>query len=322
MIVYFKPVYGCNMRCSYCIVKNMEENKKTSLDFVLDLLSRYPDKTHVIFHGGEPTLKRPEYYKEIIISLKKRGFTFSMQTNLNIRNIEEWLEVFRELEYVSTSNDVVNRERKGMDEELWDKNVKFLLSRNIPVQVIITLHARNVSHIDAMKKFIMRYADYRSLFSFRVNYIKPYLDRTTELLIPPGSYAKVVIELDKFIRQKDLKVEFETIKSYAKALHQDISTECNLTSLCFNEYTMIDGEGRRFICSGLEELNISAPHTDRYFYLQQHDCKDCELFQHCQGGCVIDSITFYNNAYKKTPYCEDHKLIFKYVKQLNIQQSP
>jgi len=309
MIVYFKPTYACNMGCEYCIVKNVDNIKPPNIEYSYALLESYPKGTHIIFHGGEPTLLPVNYYHNIVDKFKDK-YTFSMQTNLMIKKIDEWIELFKKLEYISTSNDFINTLRLKGDYELWDNNLKKLLENNIEVQVIVTLTPANLNSVNKIKKFFEKYKDYTNLISIRINYVKPV---GCNIKLNEGDYSKFLIQLHRELPQYARVENFNEIITFLK--EGSSNNRCMFTSLCFNDYQMVDGEGNKYTCSGLEELKVKVPSVDRYIYLQENDCKGCKWWNLCQGGCVIDAISSYGTPYKKTFMCQDYKNIFEYFSQ-------
>lgn len=305
MIVYFKPTYQCNINCSYCIVKNVDDPFKEN---PVEFLSQYTENSHVIFHGGEPTLKPAAYYNEILDRLGDK-YTFSFQTNLIIKDIERWIPIFRRVEYISTSNDFDNIERKGMDVDLWEKNFKVLMENEIFTQIIITLHKNNIHTFkEKLDEFIKKFSDYTNHFSIRLNYLKPVLPETRSMILEKGQYASAIIEL---YEEYDNKIKIENVADYKelKFLMEEgkLSTKCMYSSLCYNDY-----RHHKYTCSGLEDLGVEKPYIERFDYLRENDCNGCEYFPVCQGGCVIDSLTYYNTAYKKSFICSDYKILFDY----------
>lgn len=313
MIVYYKATFACNLGCSYCIVKNMEAISRPSPEESINHLKTYPIGSHIIFHGGEPTLIGPEFYEKVINGLDGRNYSYSIQTNLQIRDIDKWIRVFKKLDYISTSDDFINTEREGMDAEMLWRNIRYLLANGIQVQVIITLHKSNLNALEVIEdRLRLLREEERARVSLRVNYVKPYMDRARDILLEKGEYADFVIKLDRMLKQKFAEVEFSTIEDYRKALQRDGTNPCMLTSLCFNRY-VADASGERYVCSGLEELKVKHYPADRIYRLYSGECAGCEFFHSCQGGCIIDGLVRDGSAYRKTIMCEDNKKIFKYL---------
>ncbi len=305
MIVYFKPTYQCNMNCSYCIIKNVDEPFK---DNPVEFLSQYNENSHIIFHGGEPTLKPVSYYEEILDRLGNK-YTFSFQTNLIIKDIDKWIPIFKRVEYISTSNDFDNIERSGMDVKLWESNFKRLMEEQVSTQIIITLHKNNIKTFkDELLRFFDKFKCYKEKFSIRLNYLKPVIPETKSMLLSQGEFANAIIDIYQSF-EGQLRIEnvedFKELKAYME--EGRLSTKCMYSSLCYNDY-----RHHKYTCSGLEDLRIEKPFIDRFDYLRDNDCKGCEYFSICQGGCVIDSLTFYNTAYKKSYICYDYKILFDY----------
>ena len=108
--VIFRPTNNCNLRCSYCYDKNnhtsnTKEIIKLSTDIfkkeennilnALSILYKDEKEPHIIFHGGEPLLIKPEILDIFCDKLKKiHNLTFSIQTNGTLINTDV-IELFK-----------------------------------------------------------------------------------------------------------------------------------------------------------------------------------------------------------------------------------
>ena len=106
-----KVTEKCNSNCYYCDVVRKEKTGQTmpldTLETVFKRVDEYlrghpEDRVEVLWHGGEPLLPGPDYYRTAIsffnkyCSETKNRVNHSIQTNLTCFN-EEFVDIFRSL---------------------------------------------------------------------------------------------------------------------------------------------------------------------------------------------------------------------------------
>ena len=74
-----------------------------------------------------------------------------------------------------------------------------------------------------------------------------------------------------------------------------------------------------FNVGNINEISISEAFKSAYrkeiesrtSYLQEHDCKGCEYFKICHGGCPLDGWNANNTILSKTEWCLSRKYFLK-----------
>lgn len=101
MDLIIKVTERCNFACTFCSSPNIAENAHKDLDLekVYKFLDRYPDTNTIIMNGGDPLLRDPQYYWDIIDYLDSKGMgqtTLAFTTNLwdFYNNPEKWVNLF------------------------------------------------------------------------------------------------------------------------------------------------------------------------------------------------------------------------------------
>jgi uncharacterized protein len=60
--------------------------------------------------------------------------------------------------------------------------------------------------------------------------------------------------------------------------------------------------------------------------IRQEDCLDCEYLSMCHGGCPVRAFSVYGSMYRKDPYCDVYKSVFRRVSEaaatLALRRSP
>ncbi len=139
--IYLKPTNYCNIDCEHCYLPESVRAEKLVMDesglrktarFARDLMNlERHDGIHFIWHGGEPMVLTPEYYRksneilhEELVGVK---FSQSIQTSL-IPYRKEWSEVISEIfdGHIGSSVDFTQRSIKSSPDaylKLWMEKV-------------------------------------------------------------------------------------------------------------------------------------------------------------------------------------------------------
>jgi uncharacterized protein len=102
----------CNLNCSYCYMYNLGDKtylnqpKFMSIETIKAFANQFELHSNIagikyaqiVFHGGEPLLLNPEYFKNCVTIIKETvpnvEFSFTVQTNGVLLN-QEWFDVFK-----------------------------------------------------------------------------------------------------------------------------------------------------------------------------------------------------------------------------------
>ena len=87
-----------------------------------------------------------------------------------------------------------------------------------------------------------------------------------------------------------------------------------------------DGVHEDFLFGHIQETSLSELYScekarrirQRQSYLQQHDCKDCEYWEYCHGGCTFEAVNAFQDMYHRYPNCQERKELIHYLKTTGI----
>lgn len=167
MVVIFKPTHRCNLICQHCYVGDLRfEQKDMSLHEAHRILSKIPQHSEIIIHGGEPTLIGLSYLSSLTNRFQS-GMNFSMQTNLTIID-ETWVPFIRESlnGRISTSFDY-GKSLRPIDTHLWLNTIRMLAANEIKPYVVSMVWQGNQDDVPAAYPFFSDLG-----LSFRLNAIE------------------------------------------------------------------------------------------------------------------------------------------------------
>lgn len=140
--VYLKPTNYCTVGCEHCYLPEVTRANKFTMGretlaqtarMLIDMAKMEGHRNlHIIWHGGEPMMLKPEWYKEAIGVLDevigRDYYTQSFQTSL-IPYRSEWAELIHERfeSFIGSSIDFSQRKIKSSPEKymtLWMKKVE------------------------------------------------------------------------------------------------------------------------------------------------------------------------------------------------------
>lgn len=79
--------------------------------------------------------------------------------------------------------------------------------------------------------------------------------------------------------------------------------------------SILDGHARAHI------MRAMLCKQERSAYLRRRNCKGCEFFAICSGGCFIEAVIQNGEAYSRTPQCAANRQLFSHVKNA-LQGTP
>lgn len=160
----------CNLRCRYCYEFNdLSDPRFISIDqlhsvasFVAQFASLQGSRPKIVWHGGEPTLRGPEYFRSAREIFNQYGIgeaTNIIQTNL-LKCTKKEIELFGYMDFVSVSFDAFGSDRvkqNGVDvHDIVLKNIDHLKNCDINFGAINVLTSKNVRYIDKIVEFYTR----------------------------------------------------------------------------------------------------------------------------------------------------------------------
>lgn len=358
--VIAKPTRECNADCSYCCAPPDSGKYWTLNDFKRYFDSVVPelDKNAPvwIWHGGEPLLLDPKFYYDAASYARSiiPGIRFSVQSNLLAYSSKRWKHVFRDVfdGSVSTSYDPANHERtvKG-SAELYDKlfrdRLDAIISDGFRPLVLAVIHNDNISAALELYEMAKRSGN----FDLRFNYVYPAgRGAETNLKLMPKEYGQLLSDIFRDWSTGDSAVDIQPLSQMLDMSLGIDGPRCPWTRNCATSFLHIDPEGDLYTCgqmAGLEDkslcygnlndlssdpllrkrefkamLNgVPANKIRRREFDLPTDCKSCDHFKECKGGCQRDAALYGRGLGGKFYYCESWKRLFTEIK-LFIAENP
>jgi len=347
-VVIVKPTKACNAGCTYCAAPP-EVNGAGK--WTVDLWKQYFDKVQpglmagatIIWHGGEPMLMGPEFYKEAHAYAWERmpHLRFSMQTNLLLYNSKRWKELF-EVDMgggISTSFDPDQRHReyKGSTElytRLFMSRLEMAVDDGFR-PVVIGTYTEETIHT-AFEMYEWSLARKERGVPLRFNYRYPAGRAADEgAVLSPESYGRTLVALyDRWIREMPPFGIVPLDQMFMKTIGME-SSRCPWMKDCGGRFLEIEPNGDVYNCSDFADMGdkqysfgnldehdlahlMSSPAAvamRRRRYDLPQDCLTCPHFTECEGGCQRDSVLFGRGLGGKFYYCQSWKMVFNRIKE-------
>lgn len=314
----------CNLACSYCFEGNGQRKQKPHVKDInkafiehMPLLVDYIDqlyelndeqKTKIIFHGGEPTLIKPENISQLIEIEKSKNheIDWEMQTNGTLLN-EKYQDMIKKydigvgisLDGLKEHHDRYRVTKAGQGTfDLIVKHIDQLRSLHVRTGVLITITDNNVNDLRSIYDFLAKKG-----LSFSFNALYPTENKRASL--DAETFAYEICDLfDYWIADTSSQImiiNFEQIIEGLLKPEMGIPS-CNWQKDCSESFFAMDVDGNAFPCEhwvnnfdfcygnikdhSLEELHKGHSFfADRIKFLQEHECGNCSAFQLCYGGC-------------------------------------
>jgi len=186
-MLILKVTRDCNLRCSYCYVKNKDNFKGEMMEFdtfkiiIQRIISdrkknKYNGTFTLIFHGGEPLLLGVQKFMKFL-SYSSRAFkannivyNFGIQTNLTLIN-KELLTILHDFDVsVGVSFDGIRESNSARTEINTDKFEKYFLMLeefNIKYGFLIVVNQANIKNIEESIDYVL---NKYNISGIKVNY--------------------------------------------------------------------------------------------------------------------------------------------------------
>ncbi|MEM3986845.1 MAG: radical SAM protein [Candidatus Methanomethylicia archaeon] len=333
-----KPTFQCNVRrCRHCSV-GARESKNVSPEEVLFYINRFLEflkrvqievsSIEIIWHGGEPMVMGCDFYLSVSSLLerkfKKIEFIHGMQSNL-LSYSSKWKDVFSRIFNwrVGTSFDFYTTIRSYSEDTFLRVFTKFIDDSGAEGHVISMVTKENKDKIEKIVEKSYRYG-------FYVKFNKVYNAGNAsfgspDLFIDMSTYIEALIksiEVASSLGHAVLPYSYfeETVADPLRKL------KCNFSSYCFESIFHIDPYGNLYKCAVYSDLGF-APygnlvkdnldtivknflfHKIKVYASIPVECKNCNLFFICGGGCIAFR-EHLGDVSLKSPYCEVTKKLF------------
>ena len=250
-----------------------------------------------------------EQYKklniEISISLDGSFEMNSLRINYNNQN---------------TYNDVLNAYR------LLSKN-----NINAGMLSVISKHSLNlyVEYIELIKKIDnLKFVKINPLFNMENNNL-------SKDSITPTEFAQFIINVANLYIKEEIykKIAIEPILSMIQKINNKESKYCNYNKNKCYQFISLYPNGLVAPCdcfsSSEFEINIdktisisenivNAINENTIFNSLINDCKNCNIFDFCNAGCISQRYYFRNNKDLYDDYCESKKMLYSFSSKFKV----
>lgn len=366
-VLILKVASRCNLNCTYCYMYNFEDksymqqpkfmSRETAYAIIDQVrahcLRHQLKKFYFVFHGGEPLLIQPGFYRDFVEYANQQLSSFvqlfySVQTN-GVLLTQEWCQLLKDLKIrIGVSLDGPQRIHDRYRIDHAGKG-----SYNDVVRGIDTLKSNDLADISTLLCVINIESDAEEMYEF----FKSMGVRKVDFLYPDLNYDHLPAGLkdgqtpfaDWLIQVYDLWLRDER-----NATSPKIRRFVNAAMLILGQRTMSDD-------MGLEENNVLVIETDggieavdslkicgdRFtkagmnikvntiddaldshlarLYYKSHknlctECSQCSIKNVCGGGHIVHRFSKKNGFDNPSIYCNDLKKFYNHVKDslLNI----
>lgn len=345
--VILKPTKACNAQCTYCSSPPDKEKVWRFADFkaYFDKIAHdLSPQAYLIWHGGEPMLAGPEFYKEAYAYARSicPSVRFSIQSNVLLYNHDDWYDVFRNVFNGSVSTsfdpDEANRVIKGSAKEYtkqFDKAIAALKQDGFAPLIIGTFTQSTAPlAMEVYKKSLAEDSDLKS--GIRINYRYPAGRAASDgEVLTPERYGEVLLELYNVWIKDNPEFTITPLDQMLKKVIGEETNRCPWTNSCGGRFLSIEPNGDIYNCADFADLNDD---TYKFGNLNTHsleellaspasammrrrrvnypvDCGSCRHFNECEGGCMRDSVLYGHGLGGKFHYCASWKMVFDRIKE-------
>lgn len=350
MQIILKLTTACNLNCVYCSEGDCAPQTLPPQIFfkLVDELPPVLDSVktkHIefLFHGGEPMLYGKENLKTLIDyaakNLSDYEVEFLMQSNGTLID-DDWIEFFK-AEKIS-----VGISFDGYP-ELHDKNRRTKNNEPTAEKVLSNLQKMRAAGLGVGNLMVLNTAeniDADKLFNFLV---KNNLHPKIHPVVPCGRAENRTdtfeiydswVELLKKLFEKSIDADnpqmIEPLNDMTKAILRNCEmNECSFNDTCGVNFISLYPNGKVGFCGrnkfaknllygDLQEKSLLELYTSanaekvraRQDYLKNNDCKNCEDWKFCHGGCAFEAVNYFGKLEAKYPNCESRKKFLAWLK--------
>jgi radical SAM protein with 4Fe4S-binding SPASM domain len=238
---------------------------------------------------------------------------------------------------VSTSFDPVSNVRKMKSGESYDKLFLQALHRirkeKGKVGVIYTVHSGSIGKAAG----IYNYFKNIGFVAFALNSVMDFKGEFSEkdLQMTPRDYGQFLIDMWKRWVEDDYKMGITPFESWKKIVDEDDESllRCQNDGVCSGHMFSIGPQGSISHCNFADQasekpmgdiykesftdlLEVSRENNrQRVEHIYNNQCKGCQWWRFCRGGCPYEAKGHYQGEYDKSHWCESYKMIFEYINQ-------
>ena len=341
----------CNIDCDYCFEKNksLDDDMQIHPEYLLNFLNNITGKIALTFHGGEPLTIGKDKFINLLETIKPlypdKIIHIYLQTNGLLLD-EEWIyilfERYKNLNIeISLSLDGsynMNSLRKDFNNKNTYYNIinsfKLLKENNISVGMLSVISKNS---LPLYKEYIEIIESVDNIKFVKINPLFNMVDgKLTYNSINPIEFSNFIINIIKLYIKKKLykKVAIEPILSIFQRINNIESKYCNYnTNKCYQFISLysnnIIGPCDCFSTDDFrinndinltlnENISHSIFNDDKIIKNILEDCKKCDIFCLCSGGCISQRYYLYKNKSLYQDYCKSKMMLFSFAKKIKV----
>jgi uncharacterized protein len=349
--IIFKETEACNSNCIYCSVVHRKEPKTITADLlelafvrVDEYLKHHPEENmQIIWHGGEPCIAGIPFYENVLLfqdrhcSETKDRIGHAVQSNLTLLT-DEFAKMFKKMgvKCIGTSYDPYPGIRGfGAKRDTHAYNKAFMRGTQILDENDINwgfIYVVTKTVLDKPLEVFQLLTNFRLTGGFNIHPVLLYKNIDNyNLGITPAEYAHFLGTIfPVWYKNKDRYPSVDPFKSYLEHYTTGGSITCNDSGRCAYTHLYIGPSGNTSHCGRAADWDVisygnikdrtlleifSDSKRDlinqRHLVLPETECKDCEYWTICNGGCPLDAWNKHDDFLHKTEWCAINKIFLK-----------
>ncbi|MCR3884446.1 TIGR04083 family peptide-modifying radical SAM enzyme [Methanotrichaceae archaeon M04Ac] len=331
------PTLGCPSSCSYCWSSDERSpimTMETVKEMVEWLQTFRDDPITFTFHGGEPLLAGPDFYREalslITEGLRPRKIAFALQTNL-WKMTPEMAQVLAEYRVPIGSSldgpkDLNDLQRSAGYFDKTMAGYEIARAHGLSVQFICTFTSYSIDFKEDIFNFFLENG-----LTLKLHPALPSIksDDPDQWALAPVKYGDLLVYLlDRYLENMD-DIEVRNINDLCRCVFTGRGTVCTYVD-CMEDTFAVGPNGTIYPCYrfvGMEEWAMGnvrdrptvadlagseAGKRMRAFKdMVDRECKSCRHIRYCRGGCPYNAIAPSGGELLGVdPHCIAYKRIF------------
>ncbi|HJK05081.1 MAG TPA: TIGR04083 family peptide-modifying radical SAM enzyme, partial [Methanocorpusculum sp.] len=331
------PTLGCPGQCKYCWSSDVHSPKMTleTADAIVRWLEPLEDqRVTFTFHGGEPLLAGPEFYRYILPKISSRlahlSPEFAMQTNLWLMT-DELAEILAEYHVplgssIDGPETLTNYQRGDNYFARTMAGYRTAISHGLLVRFICTFTNSSVLQKEEIVRFFREQG-----WVMKLHPALPSLkgDNPNEWTLSPAEYGELLVYLlDEALLHAD-EFEIMNINDLCRCVFTRSGSVCTYAD-CMGTTFAVGPDGAIYPCYrfvGMPEWVmgsvfdaptiadlIASPAGKRMLAFKDHvdtACRSCAHIDYCRGGCPYNALAGTSEHVEVVdPHCTAYKRIF------------
>lgn len=347
----FKETEACNSNCIYCDViarKQPDTISYSLLEKVFISINEYlenhqSETMEIVWHGGEPCIVGANFYRKVLDIVDnycpntKGRIRYDVQTNLTLIN-QELIDVFKDMgiNRVGTSYEPYKGIRglgpkRDSDayNRLFFRGIE-LIERNGFSWGFIYVVTKAV--LDKPIELFRLLTNFKVRGGFQLHPVYSYKNKDPHGVgISAMEFADFLgAVFEEWWKWRELYPFVEPFFSYLNHYGKGGPVCCSESGKCAYSHIYIGPKGEISHCGrssdwdvfdvgNIANVSISEAFKSNYrvqlsqrsAFLKEHDCKNCEYFKICHGGCPLDGWNVKDTIFAKTEWCISKKHFLK-----------